>query len=264
MFAVAYLILLAAAASPLAITILRHRGEPSSPALARRIYRDLAYVAAAIVAIVVLETIFKIALENYWFTELGQQARFWFAFRLQATLFATVFILGGAFVGFNFWLACRPAPSIPPSAPWLAGLVLAAAFGFGATTLWTPLTAYLGRADRRDRPGVRQGPFLLPARPAPLREDRLAYRHPADRHDLRLGGQRLDHPAAPAAAVGASRPAPDGDQRVDGPGPKSGRRPRGFPPRPRRRRRAGCRRAWRWGRSTVSIVAWRDTWVAIA
>ena len=34
----------------------------------------------------------------------------------------------------------------PPSAPWLAGLVLAAAFGFGAATLWTPLTAYLGAA----------------------------------------------------------------------------------------------------------------------
>jgi len=51
MFGLAYLILLLAASIPLATTMLRHRGDPPSAALAHRVYRDLAYVALAGLAI---------------------------------------------------------------------------------------------------------------------------------------------------------------------------------------------------------------------
>ncbi len=144
MFGFFYLIVILLAALPLVITIRQHRGQPSSLTFVHRIYRDLAYVAAAILAIIALQTTFAISLENYWFTELGQQHRYWFAFGLQAEIFAAVFVVGGIFIGFNLWLACRPATLVPPTAPWLAGFVLAAVFASGSTTLWTPLMAFLG------------------------------------------------------------------------------------------------------------------------
>ena len=64
------------------LTILRWRGNPPSIAFIHRVYRDLAYIAVVVVAILVLEAIFRIALQNYWFGELGQQYRYWFALGL--------------------------------------------------------------------------------------------------------------------------------------------------------------------------------------
>jgi uncharacterized membrane protein (UPF0182 family) len=146
MFALSYLILVLAAAVPLARTVLQHQGAPPSVDFAHRLYRDLAYVAAAVAAIILLEMIFTVALQNYWFVELGQQYRYWFAFGLRAAIFVTILVLGGLFIGFNLWAACRPVAVIPRSAPWSAGFILSAVVAFGATGLWTPLTAFLGAA----------------------------------------------------------------------------------------------------------------------
>ena len=146
MFAVSYAILVLIAALPLTLTILRERSNPRSLAFAHRIYRDLAYIALAVIAIIVLETIFRIALQNYWFGELGQQYRYWFALGLQIAIFAAVFIFGGLFIALNLWLACRPVAIVPSSAPWVVGFILSAAVAFGATSLWTPLMALLGAA----------------------------------------------------------------------------------------------------------------------
>ena len=57
MFGLAYLILLVVAAIPLAATVLRHRSDPPSAALVHRVYRDLAYIALAALAIVAFEVI---------------------------------------------------------------------------------------------------------------------------------------------------------------------------------------------------------------
>jgi hypothetical protein len=145
MFALAYLVLVLVAALPLAATLLRHRGDPPSLALAHRIYRDLAYIAAAILAIIALETTFTIALQNYWFVELGQQYRYWFALGLRVAIFAAVLVFGGLFIALNLRRACRPVTAMPKSAPWLAGFIVSAVVAYPATALWTPLTAFLGR-----------------------------------------------------------------------------------------------------------------------
>jgi uncharacterized membrane protein (UPF0182 family) len=146
MFSVSYLIFVLIAALPLMMTVARQRGNPPSLAVIHRIYRDLAYIAIAIVALIVLETIFTIALQNYWFSELGQQYRYWFALGLQVVIFAAVFVLGGFFIGFNLWLACRPVAVVPRSAPWFGGFVVSAVVALGASGLWTPLVAFLGAA----------------------------------------------------------------------------------------------------------------------
>jgi len=143
MFGLAYLILLLVAAIPLATTALRHRGDPPSAALAHRVYRDLAYIALAAVAILAFETTMRIALERYWFAELGQSDRFWLSLGLQAAIFAVVLVIGGPFVAVNWRLAARRLASLPPSAPLVAGLVVTALVGFSATRLWTPLTGFL-------------------------------------------------------------------------------------------------------------------------
>jgi len=144
MFSLGYLILVLVAAVPLARTVLQHWGAPPSVAFGHRLYRDLAYIAAAIGAIILLEMIFTVSLQNYWFGELGQQYRYWFALGLRAAIFTTVFVLGGLFVGFNLRAACRPVAIIPRSAPWFAGFILSAVVALGAIDLWTPLTAFLG------------------------------------------------------------------------------------------------------------------------
>jgi uncharacterized protein len=146
MFALSYLIVIFIAALPLLLTILQQRGRPPSVAFIHRVYRDLAYVAVAAVAILVLEAIFRIALQNYWFGELGQQYRYWFALGLRVAIFATVFVLGGLFIAFNLRTVCRPVVIVPPSAPWFGGFIISAVIAFGATSLWIPLMAFLGAA----------------------------------------------------------------------------------------------------------------------
>ncbi len=144
MFGLLYLILLLVASIPLAMTVLRHRGDPPSAALARRVWRDLAYIALAVLAIVALETGLRIALERYWFAELGQSDRFWFALVLQGAIFSGVLVLGGLFVAINWRLAARRLASLPPSAPLVAGFAAAALVAFGAVELWLPLAGFLG------------------------------------------------------------------------------------------------------------------------
>jgi uncharacterized membrane protein (UPF0182 family) len=144
MFGLGYLILLLAASIPLATTVLRHRGDPPSVALARRVYRDLAYVALAALAIVAFETVLRLALERYWFSELGQADRFWLALGLQGAIFAVVLVFGGLFVAINWRLAARRLANLPPSAPVIAGFGAAALVGSIAARLWQPLTGFLG------------------------------------------------------------------------------------------------------------------------
>ncbi len=144
MFALTYLIVVFLAALPLMQTILRQRGKPQSIAFIHRIYRDLAYIAVAVIAILGLEAIFEVTLQNYWFAELGQKYRYWFALGLRAAIFAAVFVFGGLFIGLNLRAACRPVAIMPRSAPWLSGLIISAVVAFGATGLWTPLMGFLG------------------------------------------------------------------------------------------------------------------------
>jgi uncharacterized membrane protein (UPF0182 family) len=145
MFVVGYLILLAISAIPLALTLSRRGAAGPSVDLAHSIYRDMAFIGAALVAIAAIELALRISLEVYWFSELGQSYRYWFALGLQAAIFAAVFVVGGLFVGLNLRLLVRPLTFLPKSLPWIAGFAVAALAGFAATGLWSPLTAYLGR-----------------------------------------------------------------------------------------------------------------------
>ncbi len=144
MFALLYLILVVLAALPLAMTVVQNRGNPPSVAFIHRVYRDLAYIAMVVVAIIAFEAVFTIALQNYWFSELGQQYRYWLALGLRVTIFAAVFGFGGLFIAVNLRVVCRPVPIVPPSAPWFAGFIVAAVVAFETTSLWTPLLAFLG------------------------------------------------------------------------------------------------------------------------
>jgi hypothetical protein len=77
MFLTAYLVLLLLAALPLALTFLTRRGGRPPMVFLHRVYRDLAYLAAAALAIICFETALNISLQNYWFGELGQRYRYW-------------------------------------------------------------------------------------------------------------------------------------------------------------------------------------------
>lgn len=146
MFVFGYLILVAVAAIPLALTLVRHGARPPTAALVRRIYRALGYIAAAILAIIAFEMALSISLESDWFAELGQSYRFWLSLGLQLAIFAAVLVIGGLFLGFNLRQALRPATSAPLSAPWVAGFLVAAVIALGATGLWMRVAAFLGAA----------------------------------------------------------------------------------------------------------------------
>ncbi|HLK23998.1 MAG TPA: UPF0182 family protein, partial [Caulobacteraceae bacterium] len=157
MFGLAYLVLLLVASIPLALTVLRNRGQRPSAALARRLYRDLAYIGLGVVAIIVFETATRLALEGYWFAELGQERRFWLAFGLEVAVFAGVFVIGGAFVAIHWRLAARRLANVPPSAPLVAGFVAAALVASGATGIWAQLAGALGATPS----GIRDPAFGL-------------------------------------------------------------------------------------------------------
>src|ERR1700690_1126188 len=146
MFALSYLVVVFIAAVPLMLTFLQERGNPPSLAFIHRVYRDLAYVAVAVVAILVLEGVFRIALQNFWFGELGQQYRYWFSLGLRVAIFTTVFVVGGLFIAFNLRAVSRPVAIVPRSAPWFGGFIISAMVAFGATSLWISLMAFLGAA----------------------------------------------------------------------------------------------------------------------
>jgi Uncharacterised protein family (UPF0182) len=109
-----------------------------------RIYRDLAYIAAAVLAIIGFETALNISLQVYWFGELDQSYRYWLALGFRLAIFYALLISIGAFIGYNLRVLCRPLPAVPPTAPWFAAPLLAALVGFGATTLWVPPLGFLG------------------------------------------------------------------------------------------------------------------------
>lgn len=144
MFAAVYLLAFSLAALPLGFTLLRPRRGGDPAALLHRIYRDLGYVAAVGLSIIALETAFRISLQNYWFSELGQQYRYWLALGLGTAIFAVVCLVVGLFAGANLHALCRPLPIVPRSAPWIGGFVFSAIVGLIATEWWTSLLAFLG------------------------------------------------------------------------------------------------------------------------
>lgn len=56
---------------------LMQGGSGNHIAFVHRLYRDAAYILAAVLGIIYLEAALGILLENYWFGELGQSDRFW-------------------------------------------------------------------------------------------------------------------------------------------------------------------------------------------
>ena len=141
MFLFGYVLLVLLAALPLGRTVLTQRGG-SPVAFLHRLYRDLAYIAAAVLGIIFFETVLTISLQNYWFDELGQRYRYWLALGLRLGIFLAILIFVGTFVGYNLWALCWPLPAVPKSAPWFAAFALSAVIGFTATTLWTPLLGF--------------------------------------------------------------------------------------------------------------------------
>jgi uncharacterized protein len=144
MFQFGYLFLILLAALPLGLTFLNRRGGGSPIVFVHRLYRDVAYIAAAVLGIICFEAVMTISLQNYWFDELGQRYRYWMALGLRFGIFVTVLFSVGIFVGYNVRALCRPLPSVPKSAPWFAAFIFAGVVAFSATTLWLPLLGFLG------------------------------------------------------------------------------------------------------------------------
>jgi hypothetical protein len=147
MFLTGYVALILLAALPLVRTFLRG-GRAGPPVVwLHRLYRDLAYPAAAVLTIICFETALTISLQNYWFGELNQAYRYWLALGLRFAIFLAILISVGIFVGCNLQALCRPLPAVPKTAPWFAALILASLLGVGATVLWVPLLGYLGETS---------------------------------------------------------------------------------------------------------------------
>jgi uncharacterized protein len=143
MFTIGYLLILLAAAVPLARTFLLESGG-NRVVFLHRLYRDAAYVLAAIVGIICFEAALRISLENYWFTELGQSHRYWLSLAYRLGIFFVIFILVGLFVGANLRALCQSFWAIPRSAPWMIAFLFSAVLALIATPLWIPLMRFLG------------------------------------------------------------------------------------------------------------------------
>ena len=127
MFEVAYLFVLALAALPLAYTLLQ-QGGGNHVAFVHRLYRDAAYILAAVLGIVCLEAALGISLENYWFEELGQSHRFWLSIEYRVGIFLCDSALGrlvrrSQFAGccvvrFRLFRAARRGSSVLQSRAW--------------------------------------------------------------------------------------------------------------------------------------------------
>jgi uncharacterized protein len=144
MFLFGYILLVLLAALPLGRTFLKERGSGSPVVFLHRLYRDLAYIAAAILAIICFEATLTISLQNYWFGELGQRYRYWLALGFRLGIFFTILVSIGVFGGLNFRALCRPLPAVPRSAPWFAAFIFSALVALVATSLWIPLLGFLG------------------------------------------------------------------------------------------------------------------------
>ncbi len=143
MFTIGYLMILLAAAVPLARTFLSE-SSGDRVAFLHRLYRDAAYLLAAIVGIICFEAALRISLENYWFTELGQSYRYWLSLECRVAIFLAVFISAGLFVGANLRVLCQSVWAIPRSAPWVVAFLLSTVVALIATSLWIPLMRWLG------------------------------------------------------------------------------------------------------------------------
>src|SRR6516164_4822658 len=143
MFEVTYLFVLALAALPLAVTLFQGVSGTHN-AFVHRLYRDAAYILAAVVGILSLEVALGISLENYWFDELGQSHRFWLSIEYRVGIFLVTLLLAGLFVGANLQALSRWLPVVPRSAPWIVGFAIAGMAGYFATPLWIPLMRFVG------------------------------------------------------------------------------------------------------------------------
>ena len=72
MFWLFYLFVVLWAALPLARTLMQGTGG-NRIAFVHRLYRDAAYILAAVLGIIVFEAALGISLEMYWFGELGRK-----------------------------------------------------------------------------------------------------------------------------------------------------------------------------------------------
>lgn len=144
MFALIYILTIVIAGLPLAVTLLQWRAGTTAPL--HRIYRDLLSVGGVVLGIAIVEIVFRVSLQNYWFGELGQQYRYWLALGLRCAIFMAVFVAVGLFAGFNLRALNHLVPGLPRSAPWLLGFVFSAIVGLGAIDLWVPLLGFLGAA----------------------------------------------------------------------------------------------------------------------
>jgi uncharacterized protein len=145
-FYVIYLFVLAWSALPLARTLMQGQGG-DHVVFVHRLYRDAAYILAAVLAIIVFEAAFGISLEIYWFEELGQSHRYWLSLEYRVAIFLVVLLSAGLFVGATLRVLCRPYAVVPASAPWIFGFGFAVVVGFLATSLWIPLVRFLGAAS---------------------------------------------------------------------------------------------------------------------
>ncbi len=155
MFKTIYLFVIAWAALPLVRTLVQGRGG-NHIAFVHRLYRDAAYILAAVLGIIIFEAALGISLENYWFEELGQSHRYWLSLEYRLAIFLVILLVVGAFIGANLRLLGRWYAVVPTSAPWIVGFLFASLVGFIATPLWIPLFAVPRRyAGRRGRSGLR-------------------------------------------------------------------------------------------------------------
>ena len=171
MFQLGYLLVILLAALPLGRTFLNQQAGGSQVLFVHRLYRDLAYVAAAVLGIICLETALTISLQDYWFDELGQRYRYWLALGLRSGIFVTVVLSIGIFTGYNLRALCRPLPAVPRSAPWFAAFILAGLVALGTATLWVPLLGFLGATDTGTRDPVFGNDISFYLLALPLYED---------------------------------------------------------------------------------------------
>ncbi len=143
MFWLFYLFVVLWAALPLARTLMQGTGG-NRIAFVHRLYRDAAYILAAVLGIIVFEAALGISLEIYWFGELGQSHRYWLSLEYRVAIFLMVLLLVGLFVGANLRVLCRPYAVVPQTAPWIVGFGFAGLVGVLATPLWIPLMRFLG------------------------------------------------------------------------------------------------------------------------
>ena len=177
-------------ALPLAPTLMQGRGGDHI-AFVHRLYRDAAYIFAAVLGIVVCEAALGISLENHWFEELGQSHRYWLSLEYRVAIFLAVLLLVGLFVGANLRVLCRPYAVVPTSAPWIAGFVFARhGSDFSRRRCGFRSCGSSAHGGGRGRSCVRQGSFFLLVGVAPLRRHRRNnYRDPL-RCDRALGRDR--------------------------------------------------------------------------